>query len=509
MELALPWPEMDRPGPVYCNMAGPVPRLAGPVGLCYTGPLPILCGPPGPIHREQEESSTMRPLWCTRHCLVLVAMLSLLLAGCGRSQEAETPTPQPTATLPPTATVAAPVEPTPTLSSPSPTPPATATPPALPAGPGSETIADAETITMTDTMTDTMTGTGTGTVTNPVADVVVLLPTPTPTPAPAGSTQPQAETGPGIQLPDTFRARGTFRTRSTFADGSVTVQQGEFQMAFVRTDSAYGSDESYVLTTRHEDGSEETVAVYQVGDRLAVNYGEGDWLVVQRDQGSAFAAGIQAFVDLSQAIARNLTDAERVGVEMVNGVPAIHYRIDNPGRFATLFPAETAANMGQILSMQYDGWVAQEGGFVVKYDFVAEVRGARTLGPDFQPTEADQSLSWSYEMLDIGADVAVSWPADAPEPGVIQVPGFAPGEFPLPPETELVNYYGGIPELVSRLSEEEVTQFYQDTLTAMGWSVEGSFGFYTCRKGDDSFSLVITRDEASDETRVTILVERP
>ena len=228
-------------------------------------------------------------------------------------------------------------------------------------------------------------------------------------------------------------------------------------------------------------------------------------MVTDRSQGSGLGKAIQPITDLAASFLRVQEEAELVGSEEIGGAPARHYRIADPALFGDLFAQSPAQGAGTVTALRFDVWVAEPQGYVVRYDFRLEVTGARVLDAHFQEVAADQVVTWSYELLEVDGDLALNWPEDAPLPGMIEAPGFAPGEFPIPPDTEVVSTYVGIPELVSTRPLEEVSRFYEEQLAALGWTVEGAYGLYTCSKDGVSFQLLITEEEATGGSRVSIL----
>ncbi len=354
--------------------------------------------------------------------------------------------------------------------------------------------------------------TGIETATATPGEKLILVPTNTPasTAVPVGVTPlpatPQGATLPSAVSPlNSYRASGSFTTTTTFADGVVSRQQGQFELTLTKTTGTYGADEYYKLTTARDGAAADTIVVYQVGDHTAVNYGENQWLVTPRGAGSPFANAIQPVVDLPVAFLRHLHVAQRVGSETVNGIATTHYQITDPKSFPALLNQPTTDISGTIQSLQFDGWVAADGGYVAKYVISAKVKQTPTLDANFKPVLADRSIDWSFTLDDVNVPIRIDWPAGAPLPGVISVPGFAPGAFPTPPGTEATSNYVGIPELASQLSVAEVSKFYQDTLTALGWKVEGQYGLYTCTKNGTSFTLIISADTASGTTRISVI----
>ena len=147
-----------------------------------------------------------------------------------------------------------------------------------------------------------------------------------------------------------------------------------------------------------------------------------------------------------------------------------------------------------------------DAGYVVQYTFEVEIAGARVFDADHQEVLADQTVSWTYQLMDVDTPITVAWPEGAPEPGVLDVPGFAHGAFPLPPQTEVISILDGIPALVSLLERMSWPTFSALELAARGWHVEGDTGLLHCFNGGGAFQLLITPDPAAGGTRVSVLL---
>lgn len=326
-----------------------------------------------------------------------------------------------------------------------------------------------------------------------------LLPTVTPTPAAMlAVTQPAEGT-----LPANFRAAGTFASTTTFAGGTTQRQEGSFTITQVQAANAYGLDEAYELTTAGDGAAAESVAVFQIGDHVAMRYAD-DWMVMDRAGGSQLVKAVQPVVELARRIPQVHGQAQDLGLETVDGVTARHYRLDDPATAARLL-APVFQPSGRVAALQLDGWIDEATGAPVRYTFAMEVAGAQVLDANLNTVSASQQVTWSFEITETGAGITLAWPADAPAPNVPEVPGFAPGEFPIPPNTEVTSIYMGLPELVSATSVDEVSAFYHDQLMVLGWSVEGGSGLLRCAKDGVTFQLLITADEATGGSKITIL----
>ncbi|MGD0879810.1 MAG: hypothetical protein ABSA01_16920, partial [Anaerolineales bacterium] len=177
--------------------------------------------------------------------------------------------------------------------------------------------------------------------------------------------------------------------------------------------------------------------------------------------------------------------AKQVGQETVNNISATHYQFDEKS---------VQWQAGQNGKAQGDVWIAQPGGYVLKYQLTIQLPSG-----DFQGTQ-----TWSYELSDIGNGTPITLPqgclpliTDIPimdgATEVVQLPGFQ-------------NY-------VSSASLEQVAQFYQEKLTAAGWSLlpgvepqggKGTLEYIQPQKDGRGRFAVIQVDAENGQTLVVV-----
>ncbi len=303
------------------------------------------------------------------------------------------------------------------------------------------------------------------------------VPTDTPVTEPADTPEPEEESDISTrnrmeELFDSFRSRGNFGTSIRYANGETEEQSMTFEMEWVNVDNEYGGDMSMVMTGfGHEDeGSFDSMAIYSVGDTMAMNVG-GEWMSSPRDP-SDFNDMPTMFQN-PEDFTDNLDDLDRVGKETVNGFKTVHYRFEDSSFFGMLFSEEDLDPAENLDTVSGDIWVAEDGEWVVKMVYEIE-------GKDI-PDDGDQGdlefidMSWEFEVYEVNSIDSIELPDDAPEPGEASVPGFEAGEFPIPADTTMQGGFGGVYVLESALSEEEVNAFYDDELTALGWTKEEGF----------------------------------
>lgn len=342
-------------------------------------------------------------------------------------------------------------------------------------------------------------------------------PTDTPEPAPTDAPEEEpAARGEGetadsgyssaSETLDSFRTRGSLAIVSTLPDGSERSQTMTLEGAFVTTDDEYGSDEFFQMDVV-EEGLTQSIAIYKIGGNVSV-FSDGEWITVGRDQAGMFTIMADIFTGLMDEFATGIAQAEDLGTETVNGIEATRYRINDPEVFrqVTQFDEEEVETSEEINSVEMNIWVAQEGDYVLKYSIIADVSGATEFDETGNEILVDQSVDWTFELYDPNAPVEIALPADAPEPGVVEIPGFAEGEFPLPAGAEISQGILGV-EVRSDLPQDEFVQFYTDALPALGWSFEGDFGFYEVTKDDVTFNMFISTDDDSGQTVAQIFSE--
>ena len=133
--------------------------------------------------------------------------------------------------------------------------------------------------------------------------------------------------------------------------------------------------------------------------------------------------------------------AEKTGNETINGVAAVHYRFD-----------ERALVRYRGVRASGDLWVAEQGGWVVRYTLT--VQGPEnTLGPKLAGEQ-----SWQYEAIELKDDILLP-------PGCQSVLV----DFPVAPIATGQVSYPGYLAYTSSMPVAGVAAFYQEQLTGQGW----------------------------------------
>lgn len=383
-------------------------------------------------------------------------------------------------------------------------------------------------IVATDTVTTDTVTTNTVATSNAVA-----LPTPTSTPTPDA-----AATRLVIELPDTlasgYRAQGSYSSQTVYPDGQISQQQGTFAIIQAPADNDYGSNQTFTLTSRTEDGQTDSIAVFLVDDYIAIHYNDAaspdrvsaaastdDWVIVQRSAGSSLVKAIQPITDLAALLPQLADQAGSLDQAEIDGQPALHMRLDDLTLIGDQLLRPLLGTRGEIRSFKLDAWLtapqdasdepddgpsaADPDSYVIRYTFQLELEGARVLDATFEEVSADQAVAWTYQVVEVDDSLEVAWPDAAPQPGVVNVPGFANGAFPLPSNAEWIGLANGVPEVLAPQPQAAVATFYRDLLTSQGWTVSGGDAFLRCTKDSDLFQLLLMEDEETGGTRISVL----
>jgi predicted small lipoprotein YifL len=339
---------------------------------------------------------------------------------------------------------------------------------------------------------------------------------PTPTPEPPTPTPEPEEAFMGEFTPITEKVN-SYRSRGKISYVVAGVPDGaplentditmEFTESWVRADNDYGFNRSMTLSgfqirTPGEEAQGETPADFQVielDDTTYINFGE-QWISMAREEN----ATPDDFVQVEDFIS-DLDEMKRVGIETMNGIETVHYAFSRVHSFESVLEGlfQREGLQGNVKSklkqteIKGDLWIAREGGYPVKFEMTAHAELDITLTtPEGEektfPITMDYEASTEY--YDINADFTIEPPEGAPAPGQVDVPGFEPGTFPMPEDTTVLSSFGGIITLQSNLSVEEVTAFYEQALTDLGWT-KGEGFMPTWTKDEHSFTMIITGND--------------
>jgi len=137
----------------------------------------------------------------------------------------------------------------------------------------------------------------------------------------------------------------------------------------------------------------------------------------------------------------------KVGAETLNQIPVIHYRFDqNALPLTDPKPSVTG-----------DLWLAEQGGYVVKYTLNAAMP-ANITGKGMETAQ-----TWSYELSQVNAVDSIALP-----PGCMPVPV----DIPVMADAKNVRRISGWMEFETASSAAQVVDFYYQNLPSLGWTIK-------------------------------------
>ncbi|MCP4164827.1 MAG: hypothetical protein GY759_02905 [Chloroflexi bacterium] len=332
-------------------------------------------------------------------------------------------------------------------------------------------------------------------------DTPVPVPTDTPIPEPTATPEPVPTDTPIPEetarelvlisdLLDSYQSTGTFDITIGYPDGTSEQQASTFEIDWVRTDGPEGADIRMVTSgiTEANPSAPDSIEIYGVGEFTYMNLG-GEWITSPRSEGDLEDFG--AFYQDPDEMIDDLDQLTLEGEESINGIETVHYSFDNTPFFAAFFGDEALGVESNLTSTTGDVWVAKEDGYVVKMLFTVEGEDIADQDDAGNEILTNIAFSWQFEITDTNNLDGIELPEGAPQPGAVDIPGFAPGEFPLPPDTKLEGGFAGIFTFNSGLSETEVNDFLDSEMTALGWSKEGDF-LPMWTKDDVSLTIMVS-----------------
>lgn len=286
----------------------------------------------------------------------------------------------------------------------------------------------------------------------------------------------------------TFRSSGELFLSTVFEDGNTEEETLVLDAGYSSAENIFGFNQYFQLEAIRADQTDpQSLAIYEVGEVVAALF-NGTWRTANRND-AILSMTDNPFAPPLYQLTTSMSESDRVGSEERNGVVVIHYQSTDPSLF--LSAANLDLNDGQeIADVQVDVWVSEEGNYIVAYGMKATINDAVDFDAARNQVRVDQAIDWQFEIYDIGTDVQILVPEEAPEPSSASVPGFAEGEFPLPIGAEMKTNMFGQTEIMTDMSETEVMNFYQQTLTELGWKIEGAFGLYEATKDELRFSMM-------------------
>lgn len=214
-----------------------------------------------------------------------------------------------------------------------------------------------------------------------------------------------------------------------------------------------------------------------VEDECLITQVEGDPKTLIGFDPSAFFGSLSAQSDL--------------GVETIDGIPARHYRADTSGLgFASGFT-----------NAQADMWVAEAGGYVVRYVFEGSGSSADLFG---RGDTTPGAVRIEYQVSDVNQAITIAAPESC---------GSLSPDIPLMPDAAGVSSVDDLLNYTTLSTIADVVAFYRRELPAAGWNEDTSatvltdnFSSLTFEKDGRTAVVVAAIDASSSVTNVLIQV---
>ncbi len=273
----------------------------------------------------------------------------------------------------------------------------------------------------------------------------------------------------GLQELDSYRGYLTMNFEGSSGD-ETEKWTFNMEMEYVRDPLA----QRFAMTG---DMTEERFESVQIGDKQYAVFGS-------ECVSSAAAEGDELDMEVFtvEDVMGDFRDVRRVHPdETVNGIQCQHYVFD-----------ESSVTWATMSMAKGEVWVAADGGYIVK--FTMEGEGNNPL------TEEQGRIEWVYEVKDINTPITIEPPAGCEE---------TQSEYPIMSDATELTAMSGMVTYQSSSSFDDVLQFYQDNMSAEGWSEEGDAfvteGMAMLSYTKDGSTVSITLTEEDGQVAVLIL----
>ena len=174
--------------------------------------------------------------------------------------------------------------------------------------------------------------------------------------------------------------------------------------------------------------------------------------------------------------------------EVVNGVDTDHYRFD-----------QANLSFGLFGSAKGEVWVAQDGGYMVRY--LGEASGSNGL---FGSSDVEGTVTWEYNLEDINTVESIELPPEC----AAQAPA---DDIPVPDNATDKSNFSGLITFVSPDAPTDIATYYRDEMSTQGWESgeETAFGdFITLEftKEERTLSITISADTENENGGANVML---
>ncbi|MEM8532330.1 MAG: hypothetical protein AAGF95_15910 [Chloroflexota bacterium] len=174
--------------------------------------------------------------------------------------------------------------------------------------------------------------------------------------------------------------------------------------------------------------------------------------------------------------------------EVVNGVDTDHYEFD-----------QADLSFGLFGSAKGEVWVAQDGGYMVRY--LGEASGGNGL---FGSGDVEGTVTWEYNLEDINAIEAIELPPECVGQGPAD-------DIPVPDNATDQSSFSGFITFMSPDAPTDIATYYRDEMASQGWQSgeETAFGdFITLEftKEERNLSITISADTENENSVSNVMI---
>ncbi|NOK85070.1 MAG: hypothetical protein GFH27_549327n82 [Chloroflexi bacterium AL-W] len=310
-------------------------------------------------------------------------------------------------------------------------------------------------------------------------------PEPEPTDVPIAETRDLSDVEGNLAELESYRLQLNISFEGTNDDGEPESGTIEMTQAFI----AVSNDQhmQMVMDGTDIDGTEGTFEFFQV-DGTTYIYSVEAGSEAQCFSFSSDEEALDTTAMLQPAdFMGGIEEAKLVGKsEVINGINTDHYAFDQAG-----------LSFGLFASAQGEAWIAQDGGYMVKY--LGEASGTNAL---FGASDVEGTIIWEYNLEDINTVDSIVLPPEC----AAQSPA---DDVPVPDNAVDKANFAGLITFSSPDTPTDVAAYYRDEMPAQGWGIgeETTFGdFITLEftKEERTLSITISPDEESGGSDVML-----
>lgn len=328
-----------------------------------------------------------------------------------------------------------------------------------------------------------------GTAAKPVASKPVVESDPTAAPAAEPTAMPVASANADARdiqdISGSLDALQSYRLHFKFTfdgkDNQGKPQKGAMEMLQEAIKESKDSHIRFVSTgdAAQENGKPGAFELYQIGGSSYIYSPDGPaeqkCIGMTSDQSGQNVGGFFKPGD----IVGGLKQAQLVGKgETINGVTADHYSFD-----------QRAVTFGSFDSATGDLWLAQDGGYPVKYVGTASGKDTFLAGKT-----AEGTFTWEYNIEDANQVTSIDLPKECE--------GQKPADdIPVPANASAKNSFGKLITFKSPDAPADVAAFYKKALPEQEWlagdaSTLGDLQTLNFTKAGRKLSITITKEES-------------